>query len=267
MEVREVSVQKVNKAKKRRRKKIRAVVFAVSFLVVLAITLWVLAYTVLFPIDNITVAGNSLYTAEDIINDSGIEIGDKLYGISQKNTENILTHRLPYIKTIEFERSALPDATLKIIVNETSDVFCYQSGEKFITADADNKALASFFSQPENTTLIKVAKLPEIKIGDTVQLVGENEFVTVRSIYDVMSENGISVKYIDITSGGAEILINNRFIVDFGGISNLEGKVAHLVGMLEKIDQKNGKEATGRIDLSAWTNKNQYGYLELTDIS
>ena len=82
-----------------------------------------------------------------------------------------------------------------------------------------------------------------------------------------MAKSGYSVGYIDMTNNNnIKILIDNKFIVDFGTANNLEGKVAHLNGMIEKIILKNGKNTTGRIDLSAWTNKNQRGYYEPANI-
>ena len=82
-----------------------------------------------------------------------------------------------------------------------------------------------------------------------------------------MTKSGYSVGYIDITDNNSiKILIDNRFIVDFGASNNLEGKVAHLNGMIKEIIVKNGQNTTGRIDLSARTNKNQRGYYEPSNI-
>ncbi len=265
MEIREVDSRQENKAKKHR-SKARAVVFAFSFLIVLALALWVLAYTVLFPVEQIKLSGNTIYTSQEIIDSTNISLGDKLFGISRKNTEEILTRELPYIKTVEFKRSILPETALEIVVTETTDVYCYEYKNMYYTADADNKVLAKFTAQPQGTTLVKTNEKFHIVIGRQVQM-NEDNFNNLSTIYSSLTENRLSIGYIDISNdNNISILIDNRFIVDLGTVSNLDGKVAHLNGMIEKVIEKNGNDTQGYIDLSAWTNKNQRAYYEPSNI-
>lgn len=265
MEFREVDSRKEKTAKKHR-SKLRAVVFAVSFLIIIALAVWIFSYTVLFPIEHIKVTDSGIYSSQEIIDTAKLSTGDKLYSISQKNTEELLTTKLPYIKTVEFKRSILPDVTLEIIVTETSDVFCYEYKNMYYSADKDNKVLSKFTVQPQGTTLVKTNKKLDIVLGNTI-VMDENDFNNLTTIHSKLTNNNLTVNYIDITNeNDIKILIDNRFIVELGTVSNLDGKIAHLNGMIEKIFEKNGKDTMGCIDLSAWTNKNQRAYYEPSNI-
>ena len=265
MEFREVDSRKEKTAKKHR-SKLRAVIFAVSFLIIIALAVWILSYTVLFPVEHIKVTGSGVYSSQEIIDAANLSTGDKLYSISGKSTEELLTTKLPYIKMVELKRSILPDTTLEIIVTETSDVFCYEYKNMYYTADKDNKVLSKFTAQPQGTTLVKTNKKFDIALGKTI-VMDENDFLNLTTIHSKLSNNGISIGYIDISNeNDVQILIDNRFIVELGTVSNLDGKIAHLNGMIEKIIEKNGKDTMGRIDLSAWTNKNQRAYYEPSNI-
>lgn len=253
---------KTKKQNQRRRRRKRAAVFAVCFLIIAALVFTVLCYTVLFPIKTITVKGNITYSAEQIIDESGITMGDKLFAVSQGKVNNALTTELPYIKNVKLKR-VLFDA-VELQITETSAVFCYNAGGKYFTADADNKILESFVIQPTDIALITVSGAENLKVGYTLQL-PDNQFELIDEICSNLQENGISAESIDVSNPNAIIAqINGRFTVDFGTSDELQGKVAHLLSMLKEIDQKNGSNCIGNIDLSAWSNSKREGYFELT---
>ncbi len=244
----------------RRRRKRRAAVFAVIFLFLAVIVFWVLTQTVLFPIKQMVIFGNSMYTVEEIADASLIEAGDKIFAVSEKKINDNITHKLPYVKSVELKRTSLSSVELKI--TETVDVYCYNNNGKFITADRDNKLLASYDVQPANTVLIKPDIDFEHKIGYVLQI-EEEKLQLINYLYDKLSENGVSVNIIDLSkTANISATINNRFSVNFGAETDLESKINHLVGMLGEIDIKNGKESTGKIDLSAWSVTKREGYFE-----
>ncbi len=266
MEVKETKSRTQNKSKKRRRSRARAVVFAISFLIVCTLVLWVLAYTVLFPIKHITVSGNRTYTSEMVIEQSKIELGDKLYSVSRSKTEQNLSSKLPYIKTVDFKRSIINDSTLEIIVEETVDAFCYNIDNKFVTTDYDNKALAEFSAKPDNTALITINKKINYKLGEIVSI-DEKIWSEILKIYDKLTKNDITVNAIDMSNmNNIKVTINKQFTVEFGTTAYLDGKVSHLCSMVDEIILKNGESTKGVIDLTAWSSKNQRGYYEPKNI-
>lgn len=68
----------------------------------------VLACVVFFRINSVEVSGNVHYTAEEIIEASGIEIGDNLVGLSRSRVSAAICTKLPYVENVNI-RKVLPD--------------------------------------------------------------------------------------------------------------------------------------------------------------
>ena len=267
MEVKEIENRKyaaANRLAKRRRKKIRMVVLLSSFLILVLCVLAVLCSTVFFPITSVTVSGNSLYENSEIIDASEIKIGDKLFGISEKKTRDLITVRLPYIKNIELKRNLFDN--IEILVFETNDVYCYYQEGKYYTADSDNKILNSFAEKPQGITQIIKENLPQVNVGYILEIGNEN-LELVGKIHSILARADFKIDSLDITDTSAiTAMVEGRFSVDFGTIQDIENKTEHLRAMISNINKKNGSDATGKINLSVWTSEKREGYFEATSI-
>jgi len=250
----------VKKKQNRRRAKTRAAAFLVVFLMILGVVLGVLVRTVLFPVEEITVTGNSVYSYEQVLASSGVKIGDKLFAIREKNINAKLTVELPYISKANLKRTSFN--SIEISVLETDDIFCYQVGTMYITADSNNKALNKFAVQPEDIVLIKTVDAIKANAGYIIEM-PEKQLALINEIYSKISEYNIPLQSIDITNQNAiTLVVKNRFSVNLGYSENLDGKLAHLNSMLPQIDAKNGAEVTGKINLSAWSTTKREGFFE-----
>ncbi len=250
------------KAKNRRRKKRRAAVFAISFSVLCLCALLLLSVTVFFPVKNITVSGNSLYTSEEIIEAAGVNTGDKLFAVSGIKAQRQVTKSLPYVKTLKLKRKLFDSIELQI--TETANVFLYSCGGKYISADKDNKALAYYDEPPTDTSLVIIGQEVEATPGNIIDIEdGLSELINM--LYTTVSAEGIRIETIDVSNTNSIIMrIEGRFSVNFGTETDIESKCHHLTAMITGINQKNGPESTGRIDMSAWSNIKREGYYEET---
>lgn len=266
MEVKEAENRKYAAAKRlamRRRKKIRTAVLLISAFVLVAVVLIILSYTVLFPISNITVNGNTLYGADKITEISGVEPGDKLFAVSEKQVRENLTVKLPYIKSVKIKRVLF--SAIEITVSETSDAYCYCLNGKYFTADTDNKALAVFDSKPQGITEVTVAELSEINLGYIIDI-GEENLKTVNEIYKILTDVNMKIDSLDISNASAvNATVEGRFSVNFGTMQDIDRKTEHLRAMIENINLKNGSTATGKINLSVWSTEKREGYFEQTE--
>ncbi|MBR3960953.1 MAG: FtsQ-type POTRA domain-containing protein [Clostridia bacterium] len=258
MEVKE-SVNKkyaaADRQARRRRKKAKIIALLCSITVLVLGVLLILSCTVFFPINKISVKNNTVYSADMITDFSGIEIGDKLFGISENKVKSELTTSLPYIKTIKLKR--VPFDAVEIIVTETSDVYCYNQSGKYYTSDSDNKVLASFDTKPQGITEIIVGNLPQIYTGYKLDI-GEENLLLINEICGLLTNANIKVDTLNISSiSEITAMVNSRYEVNFGTIQNIEQKTEHLRAMIPLIISKNGEDATGSIDLSAWTSDNR----------
>lgn len=102
------------KSKQRRRPRHSGLYMVLSAVLILAAV--ALACAVFFRVGSITVQGNSRYTAQEIIDVSGIKNGDNLFLLRPSSVSNQLRRNLPYIQDVTVRR-VLPDA-ISITVTE-----------------------------------------------------------------------------------------------------------------------------------------------------
>ncbi len=246
--------------RQRKLKKRRLKFFFAFFIIILFIIAVILSLTVLFPINKITAKGSKVYTSGEIIASCGIETGDNLFTVSQKETLDLLQKRLPFIETVEFERS-LPD-TLNLKVTDAKEYACYMIGSEYFTVSKSGWVLNSYSEEPENVILIISDKI-KCKVGTAIQFENDTLHNDVQQIIDGLGKYEISVDNIDITdSVNLKAMVEGRFIVNFGTTADLEYKIKHLNSMIKEIDQND----TGKINLSMWNSQNTQGTFVQTDI-
>ena len=245
---------------KRRRARARTAVITTFVLLLLVVVLMILFRTVLFPIEKVMVEGNQTIASTEIIEESNISIGDKLFSVSSRQLNKKLTVKFPYIKSVKIKYPSFKE--IKFIIKETTDVFCYKVGTSYFTADQDNKILSEVLEQPQDTTLIIQKNEISPKCGYLLEI-NKGDFACVQDLYKYFKKHDIELNLVDISNmSSVELKIKNRFIVHLGGLNDLDGKLEHLKGMLPEIDAKNGGDITGEIELSAWSSNKREGFFK-----
>ena len=84
----------------------------------------VLALTLFFKVESVEVTGNSRYSAQEIQDACGVQLGDNLYLLSKPDMVQRLHQRLPYIYEVRITRS-LPN-TLRVQVTEFTTVYAME---------------------------------------------------------------------------------------------------------------------------------------------
>lgn len=86
------------------------------FAVIAVIAAVVAACVIFFRVNAVSVAGNSRYTAQEIVDASGILSGDNLFALSKSKTASAIRSALPYVESVSIRR-VLPDR-VEITVRE-----------------------------------------------------------------------------------------------------------------------------------------------------
>lgn len=232
------------KARQRQIRKRRLKIFFTFFIVSLCALGIILSLTVLFPIKNITAKGSKIYTSKEIIASSNIKPNDNLFTVSEKKTLAILKNKLPFIESVELDRS-LPD-TINIKVTDAKEYLCFKVDDKYYSVSKNNWVLASYEAKPENLLEIRASKV-KCKTGTEIEFADQQ---LVDEIITLFAQNNLNPSYIDVTDSlSIKAFVDSRFEVDFGTKENLEPKIKHLLGMIKNIGENKG----GRINLSMWT--------------
>ncbi len=264
----QVSYGKTEQRKKPKNKKRNKANKILALLLVLALfgTIFtVLAKTVLFPVKKINVTTNTNYTKEQIAEASGILINEsKMYGFSSKKTEHRIILKLPYIKSVSFARSL--NGVLNIKAEKDTALFCLETTDnagKYVYLNKEYKVLEKSDSLNKNIILIKGINADKFTIGENAKIEKNEKFDLFKNIYEDLNnsfkDKKIAVNAIDVTDNSSiKFIIKGGITVNIGSYTNVEHKINHLTGMLDKLQDR----TRGVIDLSAWSSSSPKGYFK-----
>ena len=108
-------------ARRTRRRPVRSGVVLRLAATLLVVAVFLVCVALFFRVNDIQVAGNSLYTAEQVIAAAGIAQGDNLVTIRRGATAAQIMAELPYVESAQVER-VLPD-TVILTVTESDAVY------------------------------------------------------------------------------------------------------------------------------------------------
>lgn len=271
------------KRRTRKRKSKKTLHFAFLYLFVL-VTGAVLCLTVFFKIENISVIGIDKYETADIINSSGINIGDNLFRIKKKESIKALTQKYHYIENIELIKK-IP-SSVEIHIEQYSPMGAIKKeDDKYVFFAADGKILEKgMFYIPEDIPIIKgvevgdleegqflgqavTEKAPEEETEDEKKLrenknkqrerIAEEQrsrLTMINYLFDAASNTDfIKFTNVDVSDSlNIVIIYENRLRLELGTESDIQSK---LDSVMELIKNKLPEDARGKIFLWGKNNK------------
>lgn len=144
---------------------ILCIILATALVLGIAVSLVLLA----FPVAEIEVVGDSRYTYAELIEESGIKEGARLYFINENRAEKRLLERFPYLERVEI-KSYFPNRVvieisqfreIYLLLHESG--FCYVNSEFEILEIVDTAPSADAL----NCICIKPEKAVSGQVGDT----------------------------------------------------------------------------------------------------
>lgn len=140
-DIEKTSVDRVNSRKRIRRRRRLINVYIVIVLVLVAVIGFAASYTFLFNISEIRVSGESdMYSAEEIVDASGIHEGDNLLRLDTEKKKNEILKNLLYVETAEVTRDF--PSTLEIKVTKCVPSYNVSAGSKTLVISRQGKILA-----------------------------------------------------------------------------------------------------------------------------
>ncbi len=241
-------------ARQKKIRKRRAKAFLVFFLIFLIVLGLVLSLTVLFPITNISTKGSNIYSNEEIIKASGLKIDDNTFAFLSKKTEEKIRAKLPYIKSVDVDRSF--SGKIVLTVKDAKPDYCVKVENSYYLLGNDNFVLEKVNNPPADLMLLIFKSGAICKTGQYLNITNEDLKEAANKISEALNENNIKINYLDLTDKLSVIAkVENRFEVNFGTMNDIDKKINHLNGMINKIE----KDKTGKINLSIWSKSNPEG--------
>lgn len=242
-------VRSLNKKRIRRKRRIKRFALLAALAVAIISVGIVLVLSVFFEIGTVTVKGDKVYAATEVISKSGVEIGDNLFRVSEEDLNEKLTKSLPYIEKVTLERE-LPD-TVIITVKATREVAALQSGTGFVLVDHTGKVLDKNASiLREGVAVIGGVTPKKTEEGENLEL--DNETVTedIVTILTAVKKNGFNLltEIQRTKSGEYELRYDDRITLKIGTVDNIDVKLKRAAAAIEKENEINAY-SEGVLDL------------------
>ena len=210
----------------------------------------VLGMSVFFRVAKIEVVGNSIYTAEEVVEASGIGTGDNLFFINRFSAASRIFSKLPYVDKAKVTR-ALPNR-VTITIQESSAMAYVQADGGYWVLDQNCKLLKSV-TESELTGLARVDGITPVepKVGEVLNA-GEADAPKVTYLAAILGQlltrdMASKVTVIDLSdASNPGFTYDGRFTVRLGANENVEYKF----GMLQSAVSQLTASDAGTIDLS-----------------
>ncbi len=233
-------IRYINKKRIRRKRKLkRLCTLALLFLLIAGIGL-TLVLTLFFKIETVQIKGAKVYAQKEILEKSGIEIGDNLFSVSEKTLNEILPKSLPYVKSIEVERE-LPD-TLIINITATKEIAALEKGTGYILIDETGKVLDKNGSNlREGVAVVSGISPMKTEEGEKIAFKSDeltNTFITaLQSIKN--SDFKLITEIIMEKNGEVSMMYDDRIKVKLGSTVNIDKKIERAKAAIDKENEIN----------------------------
>lgn len=144
------------------------ILYVVVILILTSILLYILSRTFLFNIKTIKVSGNSKnYTAEEIVDASGIKPGDNMFVMDSKAAEKNIEEKLTLIENAKIRKH--PFDTIEIVVKDAEEAYniSYDNG-KYMIVSKYGKIISNGTKQNNELSMISGFDPKNAKVGEKV---------------------------------------------------------------------------------------------------
>lgn len=235
----------------RKKKKKRSLFAPISFLLV-AVAI-VFGMGVFFRVQTIEVTGAVSYTDEEIIEASGVSIGDNLFFINRFSASSRIFSKLPFVEEASIERS-LPNKIIITVDESFALAYVTWEGQDWMMT-GNCKMLGS--GTPEETAgLIHVLNVTPVSptAGETMAVEQDEslKLTYLQALLHNMQLAGMTgdVKDLDMQNpADPTFRYLDRFTVKMGPNDNTEYKLRMLLSAVMQMEP----ELTGTVDLAEGT--------------
>lgn len=211
-----------------------------SFLLFLTILVVIIASVTMFlRTSEILVTGAEKHSAAEIIEASGLRIGDNLFAVNKFEVERKIKEQYPYIASVEIRRR-LPDAFL-LHVTERVPAAYLDVGEQRWILDKDAYILEQTATTETGSFLhiISESEAVEPKSGEKLVLAEEGAVNALSVVMNALSDAEViaNVGQVDITKlYQLNFIYDGRIQVQLGNIDKMDRKIRMFCTVLAELD-------------------------------
>ncbi len=236
-------------------RKFRGYLIYAAIILVVVLVGGVLSLTVLFKTENIVVSGTDVYSAEDIIDASGLILGDNIFTAPKGRAADRIEKKFTDIEEAKVTFS-IPD-TIKINITMANPAYVIEGSSGYYVVSDMGKVLSVCATDDEaEVPLIEGVSAQNRVPGEYVEYSDDIVTTSLQEIFRAFREfscEKITIVNVETTKGGTlkfRYVYDDRIVVYLGTPDNLTYKIHAADAILkEKIDV-NDSSVAGTLDAS-----------------
>lgn len=236
-EVKIINGEEVVVSRKKRRRNFSLYYLLIIIFVILAMI--ALSVTFLFNIKTINVKGNTLYPTEQIIEMSGVKIGDNLFRTNPSDVESKILSAFPYFESASVSRKLA--STLNIELKEATPVASIKySDTEFMVISSNGKILETGLSAPKSGTAeVYGMKMAETNVGMNYK---DEDSIKNMALEEILSQSkklGMNkITQIDIsTRTDIRIVYNGCVKIKLGSTQDIPFKMSYIKSVIDRVGE------------------------------
>ncbi len=219
----------------RRRRRNLSLYYLLMFLICAGI-FFILSRTILFNIKEYTVTGNSIYSADQILNAGGLHEGRNMYGINLNKTAEKIKDKLIYLEDVTLRRK-LPDKFIVEVTEAQAFACCEYEGSRYAVITKSGRYLETEqLGARAGLILVEGMDLKNVALGEDFESADETKKEIILDLFDAISRTcDGKITYIDI-SDRTNIMMRyeNRIDIDFGSSLDYDYKLRYITAIIEE---------------------------------
>ena len=231
-----------------KRRRPQSGLFGKLLIIVAAAAAVVVGVMIFFKVQTLSVVGNERYSAQQVIDASGVAVGENLMGVSKAAVAQGIHTKLPYVQDVRVDRR-LPDTVLiEVVECEAVAVILDETGSEWLI-NAQCKVLEQVTEQTlvdaSGLSLVEGAYAVSPVAGEQLQLAQEGQFSALKALLGALEQTVLLPKVQSVNVEHTYELVlyyDERFEVQLGGTDELDYKARYLEEIVvNQLDEsKNG---------------------------
>ncbi len=221
----------------KRRHAVRNAVLVILLCGVFALGVLAVVYKLIYVISDVQVEGVSRYTEEEIVEASGVAVGDNLYSFSSRRAAARVIARCPYAAEVRIARTA-PSRVVFTVTEETAVFYTEIYGEVRALTGSLRVLERTTVGEAEARGLIRLClpQIDEAVAGRQLVFGDVKEGRTIREVLSLLGESALHdrVTAIDLRNlFGVCMICDGRFRLTFGDTDSMALKLKIADAVLE----------------------------------
>ncbi len=192
------------------------------------------------PIAKFEVYGATQYEMSEIVGLSGLQYGDKLYGVDTKEVRQTMLESCYYLEDVRVERK-FPNKVVFTVVEKAPMWFIAVSGDYYVLDSElrvidESQSMDSLISR--GATQLVIPEVRELICGELPSFGGdEDELRAILELVDIMHNSPMKSRMTLVSMKSRfeiNITIDGKYNVELGALSGIEDKLAGVYNLISR---------------------------------